>query len=82
MRFLPKGLRSYGMKEGLFGPLQEMFPQEAAAWAAQAGVKVEDCVAFKLEQNGLRAEVVLKLSSIEHPESASLSATASSAATT
>jgi hypothetical protein len=76
--FLTKALRDEVSPEGLavlrregqFGPLQEMFPQEAAAWATQAGVKLEDCVAFKLERNGLRAEVVLlKLSSIERPAS-------------
>jgi hypothetical protein len=46
-------------KEGVFGPLINLFPAEAEQWAKQAGVNVEDCVAFKLEKNGLRAEVVL-----------------------
>ena len=46
-------------RQAVFGPLKELFPAEAGAWAAQAGVKPEDCVAFKLERNGLRAEVVL-----------------------
>jgi len=65
----PEGLAVL-RREGQFGSLQELFPQEATAWATQAGVKLEDCVAFKLERNGLRAEVMLvKLSSIEHPES-------------
>ena len=36
-----------------------MFPAEAEGWARQAGVNPDDCVAFKLDRNGLRAEVVL-----------------------
>jgi hypothetical protein len=54
----PEGLAVL-RKEGAFGPLTNIFPAEADAWAKQAGVRVEDCVAFKLERNGLRAEVVL-----------------------
>jgi hypothetical protein len=46
-------------REGQFGVLRNLFPAEAEGWAKQAGVKSEDCVAFKLERNGLRAEVVL-----------------------
>lgn len=46
-------------KEGRFGPLLEIFPEEGARWAAQAGVRPEDCRAFRLQRNGLRAEVVL-----------------------
>ena len=53
----PEGLAVL-RKKGL-GPLKEVFPQEAQAWASKAGVKSEDCVAFKLERHGLRAEVVL-----------------------
>jgi hypothetical protein len=45
--------------EGAFGPLTNLFPVEAEAWAKEAGVKAQDCLAFKLERNGLRAEVVL-----------------------
>ena len=44
---------------GQFGPLKQLFPQQADAWATQAGVQVDDCVAFKLERNGQLAEVVL-----------------------
>ena len=65
--FLTKALRDEVSAEGLavlkregtFGPLTNIFPAEAEAWAKQAGVKPEDCVAFKMEKNGLRAEVVL-----------------------
>ena len=58
-------------KEGAFGPLKEIFPAEANAWVTQAGVSVEDCVAFKLERSGLRTEVVLyRPSSINHQASA------------
>ncbi len=46
-------------KQGDYGPLTEVFPAEAEGWASQAGVNVEDCVAFKLERQGIRAEVVL-----------------------
>ena len=63
--FLTKALRDEISPEGLavlqrdgaFGPLTNIFPAEAQGWAGQAGVKPEDCVAFKLERNGLRAEV-------------------------
>lgn len=54
----PAGIAVLG-RRGQFGPLPELFPAEAEAWASQAGVKPEECVAFKLERNGLRAEVVL-----------------------
>lgn len=65
--FLTKALRDEISPEGLtilqrageFGPLAQLFPQESAAWAARAGVMPTDCVAFRLERDGLRAEVVL-----------------------
>ena len=46
-------------KSALFGPLKELFPQEASGWAQQAGVNPDECVAFRMEHQGLRAEVVL-----------------------
>lgn len=76
--FLTKALRDEISADGLavlqrkgaFGPLTNIFPAEAQAWAVQAGVKPEDCVAFKLEQNGLCAEVVLaRDAGIQNPES-------------
>lgn len=65
--FLTKALREEISAEGLavlkrdgqFGSLTNVFPAEAETWTKQAGAKPEDCVAFKLERNGLRAEVVL-----------------------
>ena len=54
----PDGLAAL-RRHGTFGTLRELFPAEAEAWASQAGVEVENCVAFKLEQPGLRTEVVL-----------------------
>ncbi len=65
--FLAKALNDEISPEGLavlkargdYGPLKELFPAEADAWCAQAGVRPDDCVAFKLERNGVRAEVVL-----------------------
>lgn len=55
----PEGLAVL-KKKGQFGSLTEVFPQESTNWATQAGVNPEDCVAFKLERNGLCAEVVLQ----------------------
>jgi hypothetical protein len=65
--FITKALRDELSAEGLealrkgaqFGPLKELFPAEADAWASQAGVKAEDCVGLRMERNGIRAEVVL-----------------------
>jgi len=42
-------------RKGAFGPLQEVLPAEAQDWAAKAGVRVADCVAFRLEHGGGRA---------------------------
>ena len=42
-----------------FGPLATVFPAEAQPWAEAARVRVEDCVAFRMERDGVRAEVVL-----------------------
>jgi hypothetical protein len=59
----PEGIEAL-RQHGTFGPLREVFPQEAEGWAHQAGVKPEDCVAFKLERsNAFRAEVVLVMPS-------------------
>lgn len=44
-------------REGIFGSLQQIFPNEATTWATQSGVDPETCVAFKMEHNGLLAEV-------------------------
>ena len=65
--FLSKALADEISPEGLtvlqrhasFGALTNLFPAEAEKWAKQAGVRPEDCVAFKLERSGVRAEVVL-----------------------
>jgi hypothetical protein len=46
-------------KEGLFGPLSVVFPNEAASWASAAGVDASSCVAFRLEKNGVVAEVAI-----------------------
>lgn len=45
--------------EGRFGPVTEVFPDEARGWADGASVPVEECVAFRMERDGIRAEVVL-----------------------
>ena len=54
----PEGLAML-RRDGQFGPLTNIFPAEATQWASQAGVNVGNCVAFKLERPGLRAELVL-----------------------
>ena len=46
-------------KNGQFGPLKEVFPKEAGRWAGLFGVKPEECVAFRAENHGIRAEVVI-----------------------
>lgn len=65
--FITKTLRDEISPEGIaalrhdarFGSLQEIFPEEAKRWAEQAQVGVDECVAFRREQDGLRTEVVL-----------------------
>ena len=42
-----------------FGLAKSVFPVESAAWCQQAGVNADDCVAFKMERAGIRAEVLL-----------------------
>ena len=54
------GLRMIA-KQGSFGPLSEVFPVEGQAWAKQAGVNPDDCVALKCSNRGLKAEVVLEV---------------------
>ena len=46
-------------REARFGRLADIFPEDAQAWSSNAGVRVEDCVAFRLEKNGLRSEIVI-----------------------
>ena len=66
-RWIADVLRDEVSAEGLaeirrharFGPLAEVFPAEAQRWADTAGVPVEDCVAFRMERDNIRAEVVL-----------------------
>ena len=67
VEFVSKALRDEVSPEGIaalrakavFGPLKDIFPVEGAKWAQQAGVAVSDCVAFKAEKNGIRAEVAI-----------------------
>ena len=54
----PEGLTEI-RRRGSFGTLKELYPVEGDRWAAQAGARSEDCVAFKMERGGVRAEVVL-----------------------
>lgn len=46
-------------RQAEFGPLKSVFPKEATDWCSQAGVNMDDCVAFTMERAGIRAEVVL-----------------------
>jgi len=67
--FIRKALRSEISEDGLrliakhgsFGPLNQIFPDEGAAWARQAGVNPDDCVALKSENRGLKAEIVMEI---------------------
>ena len=54
----PEGIKVLA-RDGAFGPLKQVFPGEANRWAAAAGVNPADCVAFRLERNGITAEVVV-----------------------
>ena len=54
----PHGIRVL-CRNGTFGPLSEMFPEHAQQWATQAGVRVEQCVAFRANRAGITAEAVL-----------------------
>ena len=54
----PEGLAEL-QRHGRFGPLAEIFPEEAKRWAESAHLPVESCVAFRMERDGIRAEVVL-----------------------
>jgi hypothetical protein len=45
-------------REGSFGPLRELFPEQAEPWAAVFRVAVDDCVAFRMERDGITAELV------------------------
>lgn len=65
--FLLRALRDEVSIEGLavmrreakFGRLADVFPEEAQTWASNARVRVEDSIAFRLEKNGLRAEIAI-----------------------
>ncbi len=63
----PEGLAVL-RRRGEYGPLRKLFHAEAEAWATQAGVNPDECVAFKLDHNALRAEVVLVKPSTLHPQ--------------
>jgi hypothetical protein len=52
------GLRLLAAR-GSFGPLNQIFPDEGARWAAQAGVNPETCMAFRWDGRRFRTEVVL-----------------------
>jgi hypothetical protein len=77
--FIRKALRDELSRDGIdalqknarFGLLKELFPQEAQAWAGQADVPADQCLAFRFDrQDGLRAEVVLaRPSGNQHPAS-------------
>ena len=42
-----------------FGLAKSLFPAEYAKWCLQAGVTADDCVAFKMEHDGIQAAVLL-----------------------
>jgi thiol:disulfide interchange protein len=65
--FISKALSDEVSPEGVlalkhhaeFGLAKSVFPNEYASWCQQAGVNADDCVAFKMEHAGIRAEVLL-----------------------
>ncbi len=67
VEFLRKALRDEISLEGVqaldrhaqFGGLKSVFPSEADTWSSLAGVRADDCVAFRMERGGVRAEVIL-----------------------
>ncbi len=67
IEFLTKALRNEISEEGLrrlmkngeFGALLDVFPETGNEWAGKAGVDAGDCVAFRLEGNGIRSELVI-----------------------
>jgi hypothetical protein len=67
IEFLTKALKNEISTEGIaalksgssFGTLITLFPNEAVDWTKQAGLNPTDCVAFRMERAGIRAEVVL-----------------------
>lgn len=46
-------------EEGEFGPLKDLFPDQASAWLLPYGLSPDDCVAFKIQRGPLTAELVL-----------------------
>jgi hypothetical protein len=52
------GLESLRSK-GQFGAMRDIFPVEADRWARLFSVNPDDCVAFRMENSGVRAELVL-----------------------
>jgi hypothetical protein len=50
-----KALRTNGQ----FGPLRMIFPEQADRWAKLFQINAEDCVAFKMQRNGITAQLVL-----------------------
>ncbi|HXT11399.1 MAG TPA: hypothetical protein VN873_07530 [Candidatus Angelobacter sp.] len=67
IEFLTKVLRDEVSGRGIsalrhgaaFGELNRIFPEEASRWADQASVNATNCFAFRMEKNGVRAEVVV-----------------------
>ena len=65
--FVAKALSDEISSEGIlalkhhaeFGLAKSVFPDEYANWCQQADVNADDCVAFKMERGGIRAEVLL-----------------------
>ncbi len=65
--FLRKALKDEVSEDGLdvlastgvFGPLREVFPEEAHEWTGPHGLDPAECVAFRATKGALRAELVL-----------------------
>ncbi len=64
MLWLPRNLRNTASEmsngDAEYGSLSEVFPDEAEKWAKLFRVDAADCVAFRLDGEKQRAEVVLQ----------------------
>ena len=56
--FSPDGLEAL-RKGAVFGPLVDVFPEDGKRWAESVGIPTAECVAFRMDRNKIRAEVVL-----------------------
>jgi hypothetical protein len=54
----PEGLAVL-KEEARFGPLLDLFPEQAEAWTSPYSIPAAECLAFRMERSGITAEVVV-----------------------